>query len=398
MTVSVSNSYLSGVLSAITSKSYAHRSMICDFMLSRPLKIDNLTKSQDILATYNALTAIKRGEKVLDAGESGSTLRFLIPLVATLKGDFQIKTHGKLGERPNDDLYNAINSKTLNAYTKDGVVYVNGSLTSGNYEIRADKSSQYLSGLIMALSSLEEKSTIKVISPISSRPYVDITLDVLKSYGFNVEFKNDTFIVGGKRENTYSPTIEGDWSNSAFFLVAGVINGNITVKNLNYKSAQGDKVIVDIIKSAGGDITVNGTEITAKKSALKGFTMDAENCPDLVPICAVLGALSKGITTITNVERLKLKESDRIVSTLNMLKNVGINCEEKNNSIIIHGGEVKGGEIDSYNDHRIAMSSAILALNSKGDIKITGANAVNKSYPDFYLDFNKLGGKAIEIV
>lgn len=398
MKVSVSSSYLSGVLSAITSKSYAHRSMICDFMLSNPLKIENLTKSQDILATYNALTAIRNGERFLDAGESGSTLRFLIPLVATLKGDFQIKTHGKLGERPNDDLYNAINGKTLNAYTKDGVVYVNGTLTAGHYEIRADKSSQYLSGLIMALSGLEEKSTIKVLTPISSSPYVDITVNVLESFGFNVEFKNDTFIVGGKRQSALNPTIEGDWSNSAFFLVAGVINGDITVKNLNQKSVQGDRVIVDIIKSAGGDITAHGDDITAKKSTLKGFTMNAENCPDLVPICAVLGAYSNGITTITNVKRLKLKESDRIVSTLCMLKSVGVKCEEINDSIIIHGGEVFGGEIDSFNDHRIAMSSAILALNAKGDIKITGANAVNKSYPNFYLDFNKLGGKAIEIV
>ncbi len=398
MKVSVSSSYLSGVLSAITSKSYAHRSMICDFMLSNPLKIENLTKSQDILATYNALTAIRNGERVLDAGESGSTLRFLIPLVATLKGDFQIKTHGKLGERPNDDLYNAINGKTLNAYTENGVVYVNGTLTAGHYEIRADKSSQYLSGLIMALSGLEEKSTIKVLTPISSSPYVDITVNVLKSFGFNVEFKNDTFTVGGKRQSALNPTIEGDWSNSAFFLVAGVINGDITVKNLNQKSVQGDRVIVDIIKSAGGDITAHGNDITAKKSTLKGFTMNAENCPDLVPICAVLGAYSTGITTITNVKRLKLKESDRIVSTLCMLKSVGVKCEEINDSIIIHGGEVFGGEIDSFNDHRIAMSSAILALNAKGDIKITGANAVNKSYPNFYLDFNKLGGKAIEIV
>ncbi len=398
MKVSVSSSYLLGNICAITSKSYAHRSMICDFMLSRPLKIDNLTKSQDVLATYNALTAIRKGERVLDAGESGSTLRFLIPLVATLKGDYQIKTHGKLGERPNDDLYSAINGKTLNAYTKNSVVYVNGKLTAGNYEIRADKSSQYLSGLIMALSSLEEKSNIKVLTPISSRPYVDITLNVLESYGFNVEFKNHTFTVGGKRSSVENPNIEGDWSNSAFFLVAGVINGDITVKNLNQKSVQGDRVIVDIIKSAGGDITVNGSEITAKKSVLKGFTMNAENCPDLVPICAVLGACSNGVTTITNVERLKLKESDRIVSTLSMLKSVGINCEEKNDSIKIYGGEVKGGEIDSFNDHRIAMASAILSLKAKGTIKITGANAVNKSYPNFYLDFNKLGGKAIEIV
>jgi 3-phosphoshikimate 1-carboxyvinyltransferase len=367
-------------------------------MLSNPLKIENLTKSQDILATYNALTAIRNGERVLDAGESGSTLRFLIPLVATLKGDFQIKTHGKLGERPNDDLYNAINGKTVNAYTKNDVVYVNGTLTAGHYEIRADKSSQYLSGLIMALSGLEEKSTIKVLTPISSSPYVDITVNVLESFGFNVEFKNDTFTVGGKRQSTLNPNIEGDWSNSAFFLVAGVINGDVTVKNLNQKSVQGDMAIVDIIKSAGGNISINGGDITAKKSTLKGFTMNAENCPDLVPICAVLGAYSNGITTITNVKRLKLKESDRIVSTMCMLKSAGVKCEEINDSIIIYGGEVFGGEIDSFNDHRIAMSSAILALNAKGDIKITGANAVNKSYPNFYLDFNKLGGKAIEIV
>ena len=391
--ITINNSFVSGTLDAITSKSYAHRLLICAFISGEELSLNNYTLSKDIVATFNALIALKKGETMLDAGESGSTLRFLIPLVSALGGNYQIKMHGKLSERPNDDLYNALKEGGVNAYTKGDTVFVSGKLSAGEYEISADKSSQYLSGLIMALSMLAKESKIKVTTPISSEPYVDITLSVLASYGYTVIKENNNFIIKGKTAEKLKPTCEGDWSNSAFFLVAGAINGDITVSNLDINSSQGDKEIFNVLLKANADIKLENGGVRVKKSKLKGFTVSVENCPDLAPICAVLGAYCKGETVITDIERLRLKESDRVQSTISMLKNCGVSAYQKNNSIIIKGGTVLGGEISAFNDHRIVMSGAVLALGSNNGVKINGSEAVQKSYPEFFTDLQKLGGK-----
>ena len=182
----------------------------------------------------------------------------------------------------------------------------------------------------------------------------------------------------------------------AFYLVLGAINGGITVKGLNLQSVQGDKKILDILKSANADIKIEKEKITVNKSGLRGFVMDANDCPDLVPICAVLGALSSGKTIINNIERLRLKESDRVFSTIETLKSFGIKAEEKDGSMIIFGGDIKGGVVSSFNDHRIVMASAVLASVADGTSQIIDAGAVNKSYPTFFDDFSSIGGKASE--
>lgn len=392
-TVTINKSHVSGEINAISSKSYAHRLLICSFLANKELFLSGLDLSNDITATYNALIALKNGEKILDAGESGSTLRFLLPLVSVIGGEYQIKMHGKLASRPNDDLYRVLKLGGVEAYTSGDTAYVNGKLKSGEYFIKADKSSQYLSGLLMALASLDKESKLVLETQISSKSYVDITVEVLKSFGYHVEQKDNAYIVGGERKEISTPAVcEGDWSNSAFFLVAGIINGDIRVKNLNPKSVQADRRILDIIRLAGGDISEENGCIRAKKSNVKGFTYSVDSCPDLAPICAVLGAYASGETVLTDIQRLKLKESDRVLSTIAMLTSCGINAKEENGKIIIKGGKVSGGEIDGFNDHRIVMAGAVMALGSQDEITINGANAVEKSYPKFFTDLEKLGG------
>ncbi len=391
--ITINNSHLFGTLNAISSKSYAHRLLICAFLSGEELSIKGLDLSKDITATFNALKTLKKGETILDANESGSTLRFLIPLVSTMGKDFQIKMHGKLSERPNDELYSALKTGGVNAYTLGDTVYVSGKLKAGEYNLSASKSSQYLSGLLMALASLKEESKIILTSKIASKSYVDITVEVLKSYGYNVSFDGKAYIVGGKREKNSKPVIcEGDWSNSAFFLVGGAICGDVTIKNLNLSSAQADKEILNILRLAGASVSAKDDSVRVKKSALKGFTYSIDKCPDLAPICAVLGAYASGETVLTDIERLKIKESDRVLSIISMLTSCGVCVREEDNKIIIKGGKVKGGIIDGFNDHRIVMSGAIMALASNGSITINGANAVRKSYPQFFNDLEKLGG------
>ncbi len=393
MNIVIENSRLFGQIQAIPSKSYAHRIAICNFLAGNtPVAGCGEFTSQDITATENCLNALKNGECVLDCGESGSTLRFLLPLCGALGGEYEFVGHGKLMERPNGELFQVMSEHGVTINAGD-TIKISGKLTGGEYRLRGDISSQYISGLLMALPTLKEDSKIVLTTPLSSAPYVKITLEVLKNFNLDIEeFENGYAIKGGGRyAGQVSP--QGDWSNTAFFLVAGAISGKVTVKGLDIFSAQGDKKILEILKQAGADISIKNGEITVAERPLKAFSYNAEDCPDLVPITAVLGAYAKGDTVIKNIERLKIKESDRVTSTISMLSGFGINAEFDGKHLIVHGGTPACGEADSFNDHRIAMSTAILALGADGKSFLTGAQAVNKSYPNFFEDYQKLGGK-----
>ncbi len=389
-------SNINGEVSAIPSKSYAHRIAICNFLAgNEPLSNCNFI-SNDILATEQALKSVRRGEQVLDCGESGSTLRFLLPLLACVGGEYEFIGQGKLMERPNDELFSALKQKGIKI-EKNQTIKISGKLTAGEYKLRGDISSQYVSGLLMALPSLDGDSRIVLTTPLSSSAYVDITIEVLKGFGVNIIKEPSGFYIKGnaKFSGQYKP--EGDWSNSAFFLVLGAICGKVKVSGLNFASVQGDRCILDILKLANASVDI-GEDITVSKSKLIGFTFDADGCPDLVPIASVLGAYAKGKTVIKNIQRLRIKESDRVLSTIAMLNAFDIKAECKQNDLIIYGGQPKAGRIDSFNDHRIAMSAAVLATGVKeGESVITNAKAVNKSYPSFFLDLVKVGGKAYEI-
>ena len=398
MNLRLKKSQINGQIDAICSKSYAHRICICDFLAGNDIRERfNGFTSKDILATANCLKALKKGETQLDCNESGSTLRFMIPLCAVLGGEYKLFGSEKLLSRPNDELFKVLRENGIKATQEKDHIALKGKLSSGEFSIRGDISSQYVSGLLMALSHFEKNSTIKLTTPLSSKPYVDITIEVLKGYGVEVEETLDGYLVKGNQKLSGSLYPEGDWSNMSAFLVLGAINGKVSIKGLNLDSTQGDKKIIEILRKAGAIVEQSEDVITVKKSNLSGFTIDADNCPDLVPICAVLGALAKGKTVIENVERLRLKESDRILSTMETLKAFNIKSECDGKTMIIYGGEVKGGKAQSFNDHRIVMASAVLSSVADGESEIMGAEAVQKSYPTFFTDYAKLGGNTSEV-
>ena len=397
MNIKIQGSAVCGKVNSIPSKSFVHRILICDFLSGKEVRDEfNGFSSKDILATANCLRAIRKGEKELNCFESGSTLRFLIPLSASIGGEFKFFGQGKLMERPNEQLFAVLNEKGVEIEKCADFIKIKGKLSAGEYKIRGDISSQYITGLMFALSNLKESSKIILTTPLSSKPYVDITQEVLSAYGVNIEKTEYGFFIKGNQKFNGNLAPEGDWSNMATFLVLGALAGDITIKGLNLNSVQGDKEILSVLKCAGAIIEQKEKEIRVKRSEIKGFSFNADACPDLVPVLAVLGAVAKGKTEIHGVERLKIKESDRILSTISMLKAFNINAESDGKSIIIYGGTVKPGKVDSFNDHRIVMASAILSTLCQEESQIFNANAVEKSYPTFFKDYISVGGKAVE--
>ena len=397
MNVKIKGAKAFGVVDAIPSKSYAHRISICNFLSGNaPYSECGNFKSKDIEATENCLQAVLDGKTLLDCGESGSTLRFLLPLMSAVGGEFTFVGHGKLMQRPNEELFKVLNEHGV-CTEKTDCIKIKGKLVAGDYHIRGDISSQYVSGLLMALPFLDGDSRIILTTPLNSAPYVDITLEVLKNFNIDILKEKYGFYIKGNQKYCGKVLPEGDWSNSAFFLVLGAICGDVTVKGLNLKSAQGDKYITEILKSSGAEICVEENEIRVKKSSLKGFSFDAESCPDLVPIASVLGAFSKGVSIIKNVERLKIKESDRITTTIDMLASFNVKAEYNGKDLVVYGGRPTNGRADSYNDHRIAMSVAVIATAVDGESELTNAQAVSKSYPTFFEDLRKVGGKFLDV-
>lgn len=384
MNVKITGGECSGVLEAIPSKSYAHRIAICNFLAKN--QIDGGCgdfSSNDIKATEKCLKALVRGDKELDCGESGSTLRFLLPLVLALGGKYTLLGHGKLMERPNDELMNALKENGVEFY-KDKGITVEGKLKSGVFSLRGDVSSQYVSGLLMALPILSGDSEIRLTSQLASKPYVDITIEVLKEYGIEIEEKESGFFIKGNQQYKGNLKAEGDWSNAAFFLALGGLTGEIKVKGLNQNSAQGDRAILNVLSDFGAKVTLNKDSVTIKRGEFKPFTFDANDCPDLVPILAVLASFAKGESKIIKVERLKIKESDRIETVLKMLSSFGVKGDSDGKTLTVYGGNPKIGKALSFNDHRIAMASSIMACSLKGTSEIVDAEAVEKSYPSFF--------------
>ncbi len=397
MIVQVRKGTIDGKINAIPSKSYAHRIAICNFLAGKDLLVDcGGFLSKDIEATISCLTALKSGANKLYCGESGSTLRFLIPLCACIGGHFELFGRGRLMDRPNDELFSALNGHGVKIEQTDKVK-IDGALSGGQFFIRGDISSQYVSGLLMALPTLKEDSEIILTSPLASKPYVDITLEVLSGYGIKIEKTPNGFFVRGGQKYGGNLLPEGDWSNCAFFLALGALFGKVTVSGLNLNSVQADKKILDVLRDAGCLVEAKENAVTVQKSTLNSFVLDAEDCPDLVPIASVIGAFADGMTVISNIERLKIKESDRVESTMAMLKAFGITCATDGHALAIYGRKVKAGRIDSFNDHRIAMASAVLACGAEGVSEIYNAQAVNKSYPNFFEHLKAIGGNVSEV-
>jgi 3-phosphoshikimate 1-carboxyvinyltransferase len=350
-----------------------------------------------------------KDETILDCGESGSTLRFLLPLTTILRTTFKVTGHGRLPERP-------IN-KLLDELTAHGCIFSNnrlpligsGQLLPGVYELPGNVTSQYISGLLFALPLLSDNSSINIIGEIQSISYIEMTLRTLRQYGIHVTSGVNSFSVPGRQTYTsqFTNYVENDWSNAAFWLCAGAFSeSEIVVNGLNSNSAQPDKNIVDLLELIGTYVTVNdspsiiktrdvvGESISIKPNKLNAIEFDASQSPDLVPILAVVLSVCKGQSIIRNASRLRLKESDRLKAISENLNKLGARIKETEDELIIDGVEcLKGGTVDGFNDHRIVMAMAIASAISTGDIIINDSEAVEKSYKRFWDDFEELGGK-----
>lgn len=394
--VVLQNSILNGSLTMPPSKSSAHRALICSF-LSGGGNVSPIINSKDMEATLGCLKSIKNGENVLNCIESGSTLRFLIPVVAALGKSVTFIGEGRLPERPIGEYLNLFKTKGVVCESEGGLpLKVEGKLQSGDFEIRGDVSSQYITGLLLAMPILDGDSKIVLTTPLQSKPYVDMTLSVMAGYGVKVtETDYGYFVKGNQQYNKRDYIVEGDWSQAAFFLSAGAIGSNVTLKGLDINSTQGDKEVINVMKQFGAQIEINENEITCKKGELKGIEIDCTDIPDMVPAIAVTASFAEGKTVIKGAERLRLKESDRIKAVCSNLKAMGVDVQETEDGMIINGnGKVLGAKLCGYNDHRIVMAFSVAGLFAKGETVISDAESINKSYPSFFDDYNKLGGKA----
>ena len=393
--VELENSILNGAVNIPSSKSAAHRALICSF-LAGDGAVEGITDSYDMKATLGALSALKNGDEEINCIESGSTLRFIIPIAAALGKSVTFVGSGRLPERPIGEYIGLLESHGVKCESNGFLpLKISGQLKPGRFEIRGDISSQYVTGLLLALPLLKENSEIVLTTPLQSKPYVDLTVKVLNDYAIVIgETENGYSIEGNQQYKVRDYRVEGDWSQAAFFLAAGAISGDVTVKGLDLNSTQGDKEIVSILKRFGADIEVNDDSVRAKKSALSGIEIDAKDIPDMVPALSVVAANAKGKTIIKNIQRLRIKESDRVESIASNLKRAGVNAISTDNEIIIEGSGYYGAELFGYNDHRIVMAFSVLALNADGKTIITDAESINKSYPDYFEDYNLLGGRA----
>ena len=397
MDIKITPARLKGKVEIPASKSIAHRMLICASLAGNS-EISGINFSKDIDATIQAMSAlgsmiytdknsadipdlINPPEKaVIDCNESGSTLRFIIPVASALGVETEFHGRGRLPQRPIDIYIRELSKHGITfSYNNTMLFTVSGKLTSGTYEIEGNVSSQFITGLLLALPLVDGNSEIILTSPLESRPYVDITIDVLKKYGIIIQENENGFSIKGNQKYTpHDDKVEGDFSQSAFFYVANALGSLITLENLNPESVQGDKKILEIIS----DITRDGF-----------VKVDCSDIPDLVPIISVLASFGESESVIYNAERLKIKESNRLETTASLINNIGGNAEVTADGLIIRPtGNMHGGIVDSAGDHRIAMAAAIAGTKTSGEVIIKGAEAVEKSYPDFFKDYENLGG------
>lgn len=418
MKIKLFPSVLKGTVKIPPSKSISHRAIIAAALSGGTSKISNLIFSDDIKATISALknigadftvlsdSLIVKGisftppNAVINCGESGSTLRFIIPIAAALGIESEFTGKGRLPIRPLTPYINEFPKKNINILKYDNNMLplkISGKLTGGKYNVDGNISSQFITGLLFALPLLETDSRIEIIGRLESKPYVDITISVLKSFGIEIdEIPSGYFIRGGQKYHPSDYTIEGDYSQAAFFLTASCIGNNeISCKGLSVNTTQGDREIIDILKKCGCRVDVSVNNITVHRPhVLTAFDADVSDIPDLVPILAVLASLCSGTSKMLNAERLRIKESDRIMSTAAMLDNLGVKTHQAYDSLTVIGAEkIQGGYVSSFNDHRIAMACSVMASAAGEPIILDGAEAVNKSFPSFFDIYKNIGGK-----
>ena len=394
-----------GIAPAPASKSAAHRMLILAALADGESTVQMNTDSEDMKATVDCLrrlganiTAqdglwtvipIQNAPKtaVLDCGESGSTLRFLLPVAAALGVNAAFSGRGRLPERPMEPL--------LQALRQNGVevgggfpITMNGKLKSGAFTLPGNVSSQFFTGLLLGLTRTEGQSTIRVTPPVESESYMRLTLDILRRFGIQVAETGDGYTLTPSVPKHGAYDVEGDWSNAAALLCMGA-----QVCGLRFDSAQGDRKVLDVLCDFGSDIRIENGIVQGALSNLHGTEINAADIPDLVPVLAAVAATATGTTRITGAARLRLKESDRIKSTCALLNALGGCAEPTDDGLVIHGKpQLSGGKVSSFGDHRIVMAAAVLAQNCSSPVTVTDAQAVNKSFPAFFETIQSLGG------
>ncbi|MCF0107264.1 MAG: 3-phosphoshikimate 1-carboxyvinyltransferase [Holdemanella sp.] len=423
MKVKIIPSTVEGSIEIPASKSMAHRAIICASLSKGTSVISNITYSKDIDATIQCMealgAAIQKNKSsctitgcdlqnvkdsiVCDCFESGSTLRFLIPIASLTGKEIIFKGQGRLLARPMEIYQELFDHQSLSFIQSDDSIKIKGSLKPGAYVLKGDVSSQFISGLLFALPLMDADSTIEILPPYESKSYVNLTISMLKQFGIQIEETSEYAysIKGNQQYISKDISVEGDYSQMAFFAVLGALNHTISCHNMNPDSAQGDKIILDFVKKAGALLDVKDSTITISPDSRHGQIIDLSNCPDLGPVLCVLASYIPSKTIITHAKRLRMKESDRIEAMECELRKWGVDIASTEDEIIIYGkdGYENAQEIliQGHNDHRIVMAMTIFALCAKSPSFIEGAQAIEKSYPDFFKDISIIQGK-VEIL
>lgn len=421
MRVKISPSSIHGAVRIPASKSMAHRAIICASLAQGTSIVSNVTYSKDIEATIACMealgaqiqvdgsTCIVKGCDVrkvdhpihVDCNESGSTLRFLIPLCALTSQKASLAGHGRLLQRP-QDVYKEIFEKQNLLFKQGETLEIQGPLQSDHFQIKGDISSQFITGLMLSLPLLDKESTLEILPPYESRSYVNLTLQMLENFGIKI-IEEDAFhyrIPGNQSYQAKDVCVEGDYSQLAFFAVLASLQNELNLENMDLHSRQGDRVILDFIQKAGALVEKEETFIHVKHQSLMPQVMDIADCPDLGPILCVLASYTKGCTKLIHAQRLRMKESDRIEAMEEELKKWNVAVSSTFDTITIEGKESYDQEnviIHGHNDHRIVMAMTVFALCAKKACIIEDAQAITKSYPNFFEDIQQIAGK-VEIL
>lgn len=417
MKVKVYPSQVHGKVVIPPSKSMSHRAIICAALANGRSEISNVAYSDDIKITIAGMQQLGANitcleDRVIVEGikdfhhlqdttvfcnESGSTLRFFIPIFSLCNREIHFTGRNRLLKRPQTIYENIFKQQDIPYFQDDEKISIGGSLKPGSYELNGDVSSQFISGLLFTLPLLDGDSTIHIKEPYESRSYVDLTLEMLGRYGIHAHYSDsNTLVIKGNQ--TYQPNnynIEGDYSQLGFFAVLAAINNDLHCGGLIHNSKQGDKQIISILKDAGARIEEVEDGFKIYKSALQPTNIDLQDCPDLGPILNVMAMYAQGETTIYNAQRLRYKESDRIAAMEEELLKLGATIHTTEGEIIIHGNKSYSGDVNlsGHKDHRIVMSLSVAATLFDKPVIIEGAQAINKSYPTFFEDLTRIGVK-----
>ena len=409
MSIFIANKFSKKIVVAPASKSYAQRLLLSAALGNQNVSIANTGHCDDVLNIVKVIeqlgTEVSKNDngyilfprqsactRTLNCGESGLGIRLTTSIASTFGGQFAIDGEGSLKQRPLKQFHDFLPQMGVEVSSDNGFlpIKLNGELQGGSYTVDGSMSSQYISGLLMALPLCEQDSVLTVLSS-KSTPYIDVTLDVLKDFGIQIENNNyKEYTIKGNQKyipNSAILSVEGDWSGAAFWIVFGLINGDINIENLNFASAQADKELLSVVEQIGAEYLWKENVLCIQKKSHHPFSFDATDCPDLFPILVVLAASIQGTSRIKGVHRLKHKESDRATVLKSEFSSLGLNIEIIEDEMVIHGiGKLNSGKLDSHNDHRIAMAGAIAATLTPEGITIEGEECVNKSYPEFWND------------